>query len=53
MPGRVGVPEDVANLVTFLAGDDSTLISGQTYYIDGGANMKKYPEMFSFMPGNG
>ena len=47
--GRVGEPEDVANLVTFLAGDDSTLISGQTYYIDGGANMKKYPEMFSFM----
>jgi NAD(P)-dependent dehydrogenase (short-subunit alcohol dehydrogenase family) len=49
--GRVGEPEDVANLVTFLAGDDSTLISGQTYYIDGGANMKKYPEMFSFLPG--
>ena len=51
--GRVGTPQDVANLVTFLAGDDSTLISGQTYYIDGGANMKKYPEMFSFMAGSG
>ena len=51
--GRVGEPQDVANLVTFLACDDSTLISGQTYFVDGGATTKRYPEMFSFLPGGG
>ncbi len=46
--GRAGEPEDVANLALYLASDDSSLMTGQTLYIDGGASLKKYPELFSF-----
>ena len=34
--GRVGRPEDVANLVLFLVSDDSSNISGQIIRTDGG-----------------
>ena len=34
--GRIAEPEDVANLVTFLAGPDSSLITGQSYNVNGG-----------------
>ena len=34
--GRVGRPEEIAELVTFLASDDATWITGATYSIDGG-----------------
>jgi NAD(P)-dependent dehydrogenase (short-subunit alcohol dehydrogenase family) len=30
------VPEDVARLVLFLASDDSAMITGQNFIIDGG-----------------
>ncbi|MFB0909251.1 MAG: NAD(P)-dependent dehydrogenase (short-subunit alcohol dehydrogenase family) [Spirosomataceae bacterium] len=33
---RFGQPEDVANLVTFLASDDASFITGGEYNIDGG-----------------
>jgi 3alpha(or 20beta)-hydroxysteroid dehydrogenase len=33
--GRMGEPEDVAKLVTFLASDDSSFISGAAIPIDG------------------
>jgi NAD(P)-dependent dehydrogenase (short-subunit alcohol dehydrogenase family) len=46
--GRAGEPEDVAKLATYLASDDSSLMTGQTLYIDGGASLKKYPELFGF-----
>jgi NAD(P)-dependent dehydrogenase (short-subunit alcohol dehydrogenase family) len=46
--GRAGEPEDIANLLVYLASDESTLMTGQTLYIDGGASLKKYPELFSF-----
>jgi NAD(P)-dependent dehydrogenase (short-subunit alcohol dehydrogenase family) len=46
--GRPGEPEDVAKLALYLASDDSSLMTGQTLYIDGGASLKKYPELFSF-----
>ena len=45
--GRAGEPEDVAGLALYLASDASSLMTGQTLYIDGGASLKKYPEMFS------
>jgi len=35
---RVGKPEDVANLVSFLASDDSSFITGQSISVDGGCN---------------
>jgi NAD(P)-dependent dehydrogenase (short-subunit alcohol dehydrogenase family) len=34
--GRLGVPEDVASVVAFLASDDAAWMTGQTLVIDGG-----------------
>lgn len=34
---RIGQPEEIANLVTYLAGDGSTWVTGQEFIIDGGA----------------
>jgi NAD(P)-dependent dehydrogenase (short-subunit alcohol dehydrogenase family) len=38
--GRLGVPEDVAGVVTFLASGDAGWITGQTLVIDGGVLLK-------------
>ncbi len=48
--GRAGEPEDVAKLAVYLASDDSTLMTGQTLYLDGGASINKYPPLFNFLP---
>ena len=37
--GRLGTPNDVANLVCFLASDKAAYITGQTYNVDGGMVM--------------
>jgi 3-oxoacyl-[acyl-carrier protein] reductase len=37
--GRLGQPEDVANLVVFLASDQAAYITGQTFAVDGGLTM--------------
>ena len=34
--GRMGQPDEVANLAIFLASDDAAYITGSTYFIDGG-----------------
>ena len=34
--GRIAEPEDVANLVSFLASDEATFITGQAYNENGG-----------------
>jgi len=34
--GRVGQPQDIATVVTFLASDDSSWVSGETWYVAGG-----------------
>ena len=39
--GRVGGPEEVANVVKFLASDDASYITGATFFVDGG--MTLYP----------
>lgn len=36
---KFGKPEDVANLVFFLASDDSSYITGQTFHVNGGMLM--------------
>ena len=42
--GRFGTPEEVASLAVYLASDESSYITGSTYYIDGGLtqNVTKY-----------
>ncbi|MGW4634419.1 3-oxoacyl-ACP reductase FabG [Nocardia sp. NPDC004415] len=36
---RVGTPEDIANVVAFLASDDAGFVTGQTVYVDGGRRL--------------
>jgi NAD(P)-dependent dehydrogenase (short-subunit alcohol dehydrogenase family) len=48
--GRYAKPEEVADLALYLASDASGFLSGQTIYLDGGQSLKKYPEMFGFLP---
>ena len=38
--GRLGVPEDIANLAVFLASDLAAWITGETFVIDGGAGVR-------------
>jgi 3-oxoacyl-[acyl-carrier protein] reductase len=33
---RVGTPEDLAAVITFLCSDDASYVSGQTLYVRGG-----------------
>ena len=40
---RVGTVEDVAAAVRFLAGPESSWISGQTIYVDGGQHIRRGP----------
>ena len=37
--GRQGLPSELAASVAFLAGDDSSFVTGQTLNVDGGAHM--------------
>ncbi len=36
---RVGVPEDIANVVAFLCSDQSSFVSGEVIYVRGGPNL--------------
>ncbi|MRH93372.1 SDR family oxidoreductase [Nocardia sp. SYP-A9097] len=36
---RVGNPADIANVVSFLASEDSSFVTGQTIYVDGGRKL--------------
>lgn len=35
--GRLGQPEDIADVIAFLASDDARFMSGQGFFVDGGA----------------
>jgi NAD(P)-dependent dehydrogenase (short-subunit alcohol dehydrogenase family) len=36
---RVGEPEDIAAMVSFLVGPDSTYVTGRNFFVDGGRNL--------------
>ena len=45
---RLGTPDEVGKLVTFIASDDSSFITGETIRIDGGVMAYTWPgEMLS------
>jgi acetoacetyl-CoA reductase/3-oxoacyl-[acyl-carrier protein] reductase len=37
--GRLGTPEEIARVVTFLAADQSAYITGQVWSVNGGLDM--------------
>jgi NAD(P)-dependent dehydrogenase (short-subunit alcohol dehydrogenase family) len=43
--GRFAQPTDIANMASFLAGDESTFVSGSMFPVDGGAATKRYPDL--------
>jgi NAD(P)-dependent dehydrogenase (short-subunit alcohol dehydrogenase family) len=49
--GRVGVPEDVARVVRFLAGPESGWVTGQCFSVDGGQEQGKMPDMMDALYG--
>lgn len=44
--GRLGEPEDIANLALYLASDASEWVSGQAFYADGGITVNQLPPGF-------
>ena len=44
-----GEPEDIAKAVRFLAGPDSSWITGQSFAIDGGHELRRNPDMTDLM----
>ena len=45
--GRTGKPEDIGNLIVFLASDEGYWISGQVIYLDGGTRAYSVPLFLS------
>lgn len=43
--GRVGVPDDIAAMVAFLASDKAEWITGSAFDVNGGAHLQRYPDV--------
>jgi len=41
---RIGTPEDMANMIVFLASDAASYVTGQTISVDGGPNLGGIPD---------
>ena len=38
--GRMGIAEDIANMVEFLCSEKSSFITGQSFFVDGGISVR-------------
>ncbi len=47
--GRHGQPEEIAGLVTYLASDEASFVSGSLHLIDGGAHTMRYPDILGIL----
>lgn len=47
--GRLGEPEDVAAGVRYLAGPESSWVTGQSFAIEGGAELRQAPDLSSMV----
>ena len=45
--GGHATPEDVANMVAFLASDEAAYVSGSLLLVDGGAHTMRYPDILA------
>jgi NAD(P)-dependent dehydrogenase (short-subunit alcohol dehydrogenase family) len=44
--GRTGTPGDIAAAICWMASDEASWVSGDTFYVDGGAHTRQYPRFF-------
>jgi NAD(P)-dependent dehydrogenase (short-subunit alcohol dehydrogenase family) len=49
--GRHATPDEIANLVTFLASDEAAFMTGGLHLIDGGAATRRYPGVLGRVTG--
>jgi NAD(P)-dependent dehydrogenase (short-subunit alcohol dehydrogenase family) len=47
--GRTGEPDDIAAAVRYLAGPESSWVTGQSFAVDGGQEMRKNPDLIFMM----
>lgn len=49
--GRSATPDEIANLVAFLASDEAGFMTGGLHLVDGGAATKRYPDVLGRVTG--
>ena len=47
---RIGTTDDMANAALFLVSDDASWITGETLFVDGGCQTKRYPVLSKHVP---
>jgi NAD(P)-dependent dehydrogenase (short-subunit alcohol dehydrogenase family) len=50
--GRAGMPDDIAHAVRYLAGPESSWVTGQSFAVDGGQELRKNPDLSEMIAAN-